>query len=770
MRLAIRSGMKVVAVTAVVGCCLIRPVVGQQVAVPTAGTDSSSATPGPDDARNTRIHELSQLGLAASAGYRLGTGDVLDVSVFGVPEYSHVVRIGAAGTVQLPLLEPVAAAGITADELEHRLESMLGRSLIRNPDVSVLVTEHRSQMVFVLGAVRIPGEYQLSRSVQLIDVLALAGGLTSTAGDEATIRRVQSAPAVSADGTGPSPELQRINLEALLESDQSGLNVSIEAGDVVHVPEREVNVFYVIGDVTMPGMFRLPDTRPLLLSQAVAEAGGPTLTSKLSGSLLVRYDHELNEREEIELDLEKVFEGGNRRRHDTSRRYRVHPGQRVQDLHLRTARKPSGDDYPRAHRPNLPPLAPHNVVSVRFWERLGRDDRWVVGAAILAAAAVLFATRTAQQIGDSLLYAHAVSSGTDVVHPHHLLFGPSVWLVASVLRPLCAGCDVPVLAGQLHNIGWAVVTLVAVYAIVKTLTASMSLSLVAVGLMFVSRGFWELSTQTTVYMPALGSAIVFAAALLRTAADTGSPRVRWWVLGPLLALAVLYHQLNVLLCLPLAVYLWISRVDGPVRLWSVVVGAAGATALSMYAGAYWAIAGAERTIGGFVRYCLRYTSEVCVAGNCDTSPNSWGTLANVSLDGNAGGSRQLGLEPRGPSQSLGRHRRVRVCVRRARHWRVDRHASRGAVVLFERSRVPARMDGELRGLRPVVAPVLQPSLLLVGGSVAAAHDAVCDGRARVDEPAPHVRAPGRGGRLHGDRRGRGRQLPQERRAASSKKE
>lgn len=275
------------------------------------GHPIARAQSGVDDARNARIQQLSNLAPPPQSDYLLGVGDLIEVSVFGVPDYANTAQVSADGTIRLPLLEPVAVAGLSTSELEVRLESLLDGSLIRNPNVSVHVREHRSQSVFVMGAVGAPGEYQLSRTMRLIDLLAMAGGLQAHAGDAVSIqRRMGAAPAGSPGDTSvQDPNLIWINLDDLLDGDDRYANFVVQAGDVVHVPQREEKVYYVIGEVNVAGAFRFGDQPELLVSQAIANAGGPSRTAKASDGVLVRHNMELKTREEVPIDFEAILRG-----------------------------------------------------------------------------------------------------------------------------------------------------------------------------------------------------------------------------------------------------------------------------------------------------------------------------------------------------------------------------------------------------------------------------------------------------------------------------
>jgi len=103
--------------------------------------------------------------------------DVLEISVFKVPELSKSVQVANTGTINLPLVGEVAAAGKTAAEIEKDLTQQLGAKYLKSPQVTVYVKEHNSQRVTVEGAVRKPGVYPIRGTLSLLQLIATAEGL-----------------------------------------------------------------------------------------------------------------------------------------------------------------------------------------------------------------------------------------------------------------------------------------------------------------------------------------------------------------------------------------------------------------------------------------------------------------------------------------------------------------------------------------------------------------------------------------------------------------
>lgn len=258
---------------------------------------------------NERIQKLSFT--ETISDYRLGPGDLIQVDVFGVEGFGRNLRINSSGTITVPYIGAVKAAALTTIELEERLSEMLDGRFIKNPQVTVLVAEYRSQSVFVLGAVTNPGQYQLTQPLRLIDVIGMAGGLNlETADTVAIVQKKGATNGPDANGTTPvrTQETLRIDLTELLENGKLDLNTPISGGDVVQVPERQIERYYVIGDVNRPGAYELPRDEELFVTQALAQAGGPLRTAKTSKGLLVRIDDK-GQRQEVALNVDDIVKG-----------------------------------------------------------------------------------------------------------------------------------------------------------------------------------------------------------------------------------------------------------------------------------------------------------------------------------------------------------------------------------------------------------------------------------------------------------------------------
>lgn len=209
----------------------------------------------------------------------LGTEDLLEVTVFEVPDLNRTVRVGESGAVSLPLVGEIHAAGLTPRELELEIRERLDGSYVKDPHVSVFVQEHGSKKVSVLGAVGKPGVYEMLGPRTLLQVIAQAGGLTQESGAELFLIRVSP---------GGGHDRIPISIDALMTSRDPALNFAIEPGDVVSVPPDPILYIYVDGAVRDPGRIEQPASRDITVMQAIAKAGGATERANLKKVLILR--------------------------------------------------------------------------------------------------------------------------------------------------------------------------------------------------------------------------------------------------------------------------------------------------------------------------------------------------------------------------------------------------------------------------------------------------------------------------------------------------
>lgn len=203
---------------------------------------------------------------------KLGPGDLLEVTVYNVPELASKARVSNSGDLYLPLIDYVHVEGLTQEEAQSVIEKRLEEGgFVRNPHVTIFVDEANSQGVTVIGEVGKPGIYPDPVDRKLYQVISEAGGFTASASRKiAIIRRNQNDPI-------------HVTLPRNLGDELSG-NVEILPGDTITVPKAPI--IYVVGDVGRPSGF-LVDNGTLTVLQALALAGGTNHTAKMGGARII---------------------------------------------------------------------------------------------------------------------------------------------------------------------------------------------------------------------------------------------------------------------------------------------------------------------------------------------------------------------------------------------------------------------------------------------------------------------------------------------------
>ena len=320
---------------------------------------------------NDRIKELASNSKPAAHDYVIGDGDLLSITVFDVPELTRDVRVSQTGKISIPLV-PVRleVTGLTEIQAEQKIAEVLeSNGLVTHPEVGVVVKEHKSRPITIVGAVAHPMVYETDRPITLLQAIAQAGGVSNDAGDSVIVTRAHSAtyveipnatsistnepsgpreptdlspPANAASaatqGNNPAPgtsfpsgeELAKnpapsvntnpapasdqkpppgntitVNLDELVESGDMRNNIPLEAGDIVTVPHA--GIVYVLGAVNRPGGFVIANDRTQLTALKVMSlAGGFTRTAKLSHTYIIRQDAQ-GKQTETEIDLKKIL-------------------------------------------------------------------------------------------------------------------------------------------------------------------------------------------------------------------------------------------------------------------------------------------------------------------------------------------------------------------------------------------------------------------------------------------------------------------------------
>ena len=270
---------------------------------------------------NAKIQQLAALSRARPVDVTIGSGDLLHIDVFDVPELSRDVRVSDVGEISFPLLpERVPAAGLTPFQLEGKFEDILAeRGLVSHPQVTVFIKEQFSQPVSVVGAVNHTMVYQITHPTSLLEVLAAAGGISDTAGSVVMVTRPAPSAAraepVSApsDPPGEAPQAHpadeqkiTIRLQDLLESGDSVYNIPIYGGDTITVPPA--GIVYILGfGIVQPGGYVLQGHgEQITVLKALALAHGLTTFAKSDSAVILRNNPATGGRDQLPVHIKAI--------------------------------------------------------------------------------------------------------------------------------------------------------------------------------------------------------------------------------------------------------------------------------------------------------------------------------------------------------------------------------------------------------------------------------------------------------------------------------
>jgi polysaccharide export outer membrane protein len=243
--------------------------------------------------------------------YVLRTNDAFQLRV---PEWDEVndktFRIESDGDVSLPFIGRVRASGMTIEALEKVLMREI-QPYIKASDVSIILVQFRTEVVYLLGAFHNPGAHQLLERRNLADVVALSGGLAPAASRRLRLTRRLSEgpiplPSAVVDNERNISSVE-IVLTSLMEAEDPAENLILRPFDTVTALRSEM--IYISGEVAKPGAYELTDRDSMTVMQAVALAGGLSREAQPTKARVLRPVMDTNRRAEIPIDLNRVFSG-----------------------------------------------------------------------------------------------------------------------------------------------------------------------------------------------------------------------------------------------------------------------------------------------------------------------------------------------------------------------------------------------------------------------------------------------------------------------------
>jgi polysaccharide export outer membrane protein len=248
------------------------------------------------------VSAASDAGGANLPMQKIGANDLLAVSVYGAPELTRTVRVGAEGAIRLPMLrQRIRAEGSLPADLEAAIAEALTREqILVDPVVTVTVVEYFSRPITVAGAVRKPVTFQAYGAVTLMDALARAEGLSEGAGPEILVSRTQPG-----ENGQPGTLVQRVAVKALIDAAEPDLNLRLFGGEEIRVPEA--GKVFVVGNVKKPGAYPVHDVSDTTVLKMLALAEG-LLPFASRQAFIYRREAGTVSKNEIPIELQKIIE------------------------------------------------------------------------------------------------------------------------------------------------------------------------------------------------------------------------------------------------------------------------------------------------------------------------------------------------------------------------------------------------------------------------------------------------------------------------------
>ncbi len=226
--------------------------------------------------------------------YILGPGDLISVKVFETSDLNTETRISSRGDITMPLLGNIHIQGLTAREAEQKIEQALTKNYMRVAHVTLFVKERMDQNVTVVGAVKNPGTFEMPARKRLMACIAMAGGLTDSAGSTCYVTRK--------DPRTHTSKVFLVDLNQLINNGRVSMDILIHRSDIIFVPRS--NMVQVEGAVRKPGAYKIDGD--MTIDGALAAAGGLAMWADANDIKLIRKKKD-GTREILKLSMKDII-------------------------------------------------------------------------------------------------------------------------------------------------------------------------------------------------------------------------------------------------------------------------------------------------------------------------------------------------------------------------------------------------------------------------------------------------------------------------------
>jgi len=252
--------------------------------------------------------------LFAQQDYKVGPGDVLDITVWKEPNLTKVITVDEKGNINLPLLGEVSVLDFNCKQTETLLSRKLKEGgYILDPKVNVLVKEYKSKKIMIFGLTSDPGIHYLKGKADVLELISETG-IIQSAGTMVIHRGAlnrredfQKPLSETSKNSNSSDDVLTVDLHALLAAADLSQNIQIKPGDIIYISTGTKFTVYVMGEVKNPGPYTF--NKGLTLLKAIDKAGGTSQFASINKIKILREKENSDEKEEIRIRMKDIERG-----------------------------------------------------------------------------------------------------------------------------------------------------------------------------------------------------------------------------------------------------------------------------------------------------------------------------------------------------------------------------------------------------------------------------------------------------------------------------